>query len=405
MARTPRFGLLLLALIYTAFVSLGLPDGIMGTAWPQIRADFGAPLNANWPIYVVGMAGGLLSSFSAGALMRRMGTGHILLATTLLSCASMAGCALSPTLGLIVGIAFLIGLSNGAVDAALNHHAATHLSSRHMNWLHGFWGVGVSLGTLIISSVCALGGDWRTACLCVAGLQALLSLFFLANQPAWEAPAEGIHETTTEPSPAERPATAATLRLPTAWVNMGAFFLYCSVEFGTGVWTTSLLQEGRGWPADRAALFVTFFWGSLTVGRFLTGTFSNAIGSRRILRGALAGVLTGTLLIALSSLCGRGSLGGIVTAAGLLTTGLCLAPLYPTLMHDTPALVGRGHSMNLIGFQAAAANIGLTCTPGLMGTLMRQSSVEWLGLLLFVPACGLLGLVLLRERLRLGVQS
>ena len=402
MATSPRFGFLLLALIYAAYISLGLPDGIMGAAWPQVRAEFGVPLNANWPIYILGLAGGLISSLSAGALMRQISTGRILLFTTLLTGSSVAACGLAPQYFVLILLSFLLGLGNGAVDAALNHHAATHLSSRHMNWLHGFWGVGVSTGTLIVAGVNALGGSWRVACLSVATVQGLLALIFLTTQSSWAEPASGIQGSTTNIPVPERPRNAQTFRLPAAWVSMGAFFLYCSVEFGTGVWTTSLLEEGRGWHADRAVLFVTLFWGSLTVGRFLVGTVSNRLGPQRILRLALTGVLLGTALISLSSLCGRGNLGGVISAAGLLFTGLSLAPIYPTLMHDTPACVGRGHSMNLIGFQAAAANIGLTCMPGLMGTLMRSTTVELLGILLFIPTCALAALIGLREKYKVA---
>lgn len=396
----PRFGLLLLALTYVAFVSLGLPDGILGAAWPQLRAEFAVPLNANWPIYILGLCGGLISSLGSGALMRRMRTGNILLWTTVLTAGSMALCGLSPVFALIVTVAFLLGLGNGAVDATLNHHAATHLSSRHMNWLHGFWGVGVSLGTLLTSAVYAAGGDWRAACLTVAATQGAFALLFLAMLRAWEAPPEAgcIQKSTTSHAGTAGPRVRDTLRLPAAWVSMGSFFLYCGIEFGTGVWTTSLLQDGRGWHPDSAALCVSLFWGSLTAGRFGAGTVSNRLGSSRILSIALTGLLCGTGLLGISSLLPSGAGAGAATLAGLLLTGLSLAPIYPTLMHNTPAYVGQGHSINLIGMQAAAANVGLTFLPGLLGSFMRVTSINLLGWCLLAGACALGLLLRLRSR-------
>jgi len=396
----PRFGLLLLALTYVAFVSLGLPDGILGAAWPQLRAEFGVPLNANWPIYILGLCGGLISSLSSGALMRRMRAGSILLWTTLLTSISMALCGLAPVFSIIIAIAFILGLGNGAVDATLNHHAATHLSSRHMNWLHGFWGVGVSLGTLMTSAVYAAGGDWRAACLTVAATQGAFAVLFLVMLRAWDAAPEPgcIQESTTDTHSEAAPRVRDTLRLPAAWVSMAAFFLYCGVEFGTGVWTTSLLQDGRGWHPDSAALCVSLFWGSLTVGRFAAGTVSNRLGTSRILRIALTGLLCGTGMLGLSSLLPSGAAAGVSTIAGLLLTGLSLAPIYPTMMHNTPAYVGKGHSVNLIGMQAAAANVGLTTLPGLLGSFMRVTSINLLGWCLLAGACGLGLLLRLRSR-------
>jgi fucose permease len=398
----PVFGVFLLSLIYAAYISLGLPDGIMGTAWPELRATFKVPLNANWPIYALGLAGGLISSLSTGALLKRSSIGRILLATTVLTSVSIAACAASPWFLLIPVFSFFLGLGNGAIDCALNHFAATHLSSRHMNWLHGFWGIGVSSGTLIVSGVFALGGSWRTACLCVALLQALLAVVFSLVLDRWrQTPVEpGSTPDAAPPAPASHATLRETLRVPSAWLSMLAFLLYCGIEFGTGVWTTSLLQDSRGWAPERAALWATGFWVSLTLGRFLVGLVSNRFKAIDLLKLSISGVMIGTGLISLSSLLRHTPYANALTGGGLLLIGLCLAPIYPTMMHDTPRCAGPAHAANLVGLQAAAASIGLALIPGALGTLMKYSSLERLGFMLFALAASLLLTVMLKERLK-----
>ncbi len=399
--RLAKTGLLVLLLTYAAYISLGLPDGLMGAAWPQMRADLEVSLNANWPIYISGLIGGLLSGIFAGAILRRVTVGQLLLATTILTCTSIAGCGLSPWYWPIVGIGFLLGLGNSAIDVGMNHFVATHFSSRHMNWLHACWGVGVSTGTLIISGVANLGGSWRTACLVIATLQALLALTFLFTQKLWNSPpTEPAHDAPAPVDDGPPASTLQSLRQSISWISLACFFLYCGIEFSSGVWTTSLLQSGRAWQADRAALMVTLYWASLTVGRFMIGIISNRLRPIRILRIAISGAIIGTVLISLSSIVSHPLISGGLTAVGLLLTGLSLAPIYPTMMHDTPACVGRRHGVNLIGLQAAAANVGLTMVPGILGTFMKHSSLEYLGPCLVLMACALLFMVNMRERHR-----
>lgn len=368
----------ILFLIYFAYVSLGLPDGLLGTAWPEIRADFGVPLNANWPIYVMGMLGGVLSGLSAGRLMAKYPTRTILAWSNLMSCVALVLCAYSTELWMVTCLSFVMGVGNGAVDASLNHHAATHLSSRHMNWLHGFWGVGVSMGTLLYSTIQYGGGNWRTTTLAIAAVVGFAVVLHGSTKKTWDTPAETGVTAEFQPEEAERPRLRESLGVPHAKASLVSFFLYCSVEFGMGVWVTSLLQNGRGWEAGKAALVATCFWGSLTVGRFAAGTISNRVGSRRMLQGGLSGMMAGLLATSLGTLI-SGGIGNLLLVGGVGISGLSLAPLYPTLMHSTPECVGAAHAKNLIGVQAAAANLGLTVMPGLLGTLLRLTDVRWLG--------------------------
>lgn len=385
---------LLLLLIYAAFVSLGLPDGLLGAAWPQMRTDFGAALNANAPILFLATLGGMTSGFLSGWILRRLGVGRVLVLNTFLTSFAILGFAFSPGLPPLAVLAFFLGLGNGAIDAGLNNFVANHLSSRHMNWLHAFWGVGVSLGTLVISGIFAANGSWRTAYRIIGLLQCLLAVAFVLNRSSLQSPVDPRAASRPEP----HPPFLATLALPSTWVSLALFFAYCGVEFGTGIWIASLLHDGRGWSMESSSLMVSLYWGSLTVGRFLIGTISNRTTPLRIVRFALIGAIAGTSLIAVSSLGSlpRG-LAGSLTGLGLLVTGLSLAPVFPMLMHDTPRLVGRDHAMNLMGFQSAIANLGLAAMPSAIGVVLRWQSTEALGPLLLGIALTMAGLLALRE--------
>jgi fucose permease len=388
-----RIGVLLL--VYVAFVSLGLPDGILGAAWPQLRAELGVGLNDNWRMLALGTCGSALSSFLSGLALRRWGVGRVLVVTTFLTASAIFGYSLSATFALITALAFLLGLGNGAIDAGLNNFVASNLSSRHMSWLHGFWGVGVSLGTLTVSGVIAADGTWRSAYLIVGGVQLTLALAFVANLRLLPRAAP---RAVDEPR-LELASFGSTLRLRAAWASMAAFFVYCGLECSAGLWIASALHDGRAWTTSAAGLMATLFWASLTVGRFLIGTISQRLQAIRIVRAAVTGAIVGTLLIATSSVIAeREPAAGLLTAAGLLLTGFSLAPMYPLLMHDTARCVGSSHAMNLIGFQGGVGQLGFTLIPAGIGALLQAHSTEWLGGLLASLAIALLGLLALRER-------
>jgi fucose permease len=394
--KAASLSVLVLLLIYAAFTSLGLPDGILGAAWPQMRAEFGVNLNDNWGILTFGTCGGLLSSFLSGVALRHLGVSRVLIVTTFLTSIVILGYALGSSLAVLTGLAFFLGRGNGAVDAGLNHFVASNLSSRHMNWLHAFWGVGISLGTLIVSGVLAIDGTWRSAYLVVGALQLCLAIAFsfglrsLSTMQATEEPGS---------ERSEAPAFLRTLALPASWASMASFFVYCGIECGTGLWIASVLHDGRGWSMQAAGLMVTLFWSSLTVGRFLMGVISQKTTPLSIVRIATLGVIFGTSLIAASSAVGgSNATAGVLTASGLLLTGFGLSPIFPMLMHDTPRSVGKGHALNLIGFQSGSGQLGYTLVPIGIGTLLRNYSTEWLGSLLTGLAVILFALVLVRQR-------
>ena len=384
--------LTVLLLVYAAFVSMGLPDGILGAAWPQMRTELGVGLNDNWRMLALGTCGSALSSFTSGLALRRFGVGRVLVATTFVTALAILGYAHGATLTLITLLAFALGLGNGAIDAGLNSFVAKNLSSRHMSWLHACWGVGVSFGTLMVSGIVATGGTWRGAYLAIGIVQLTLAFAFVSQLRQLPQATAGTAD--GDGNASDHPSFGATLRLRASWVSMGAFFVYCGLECSTGLWIASALHDGRGWKTAAAGLMATLFWASLTLGRFLIGTISQRIPAIRIVKAATLGALIGALLIAASSALNQyQTAAGVVTATGLLLAGFSLSPIYPMLMHDTVRRVGAGHATNLIGFQGGVGQLGFALIPAAVGALLQAHSTEWLGALLTALAITLLALV------------
>lgn len=376
-----RFAAPTLLLAYLGFVSLGLPDALLGVAWPSIRSTFGLSQAALGAVLVAGSTGYFLSSFSTGALLRRLGVGGLLAGSTLLVALALAGYASAPLWLLFVGCAALAGLGSGAIDAGLNAHAASHFSARHMNWLHACWGLGATLGPLLMTAVLQRGLVWRWGYALVAIALLSMSAAFALTRRRW-AGGEGDSAERTVPVRLE-----VALRQPLVWLQILLFFLYTGTEVVAGQWSFTLLTEGRGVALATAGTWVGLYWGSLTAGRVLFGALVERIGTVRLLRASLAGALLGALLVALR-------LHPWADAAGLALLGLSLAPIFPCLMSETPRRLGAGVAAHAVGFQVSAAVIGGAALPSLTGLLVQRSSLEAVGGMLVALA---LALALLHE--------
>ncbi|MBO4209982.1 MFS transporter [Micromonospora echinofusca] len=381
----PRAGLLLLA--YLAFVSLGLPDGLLGVGWPSIRADLGVPTAAVGFVLTAGTTGYLLSSVAAGFTISRLGVGWLLAGSTVLAATALTGYALSPVLAVMVGCALLLGLGSGAIDSGLNAYAAGAFGPRHMNWLHAFFGLGVALGPLIMTGALSLGLAWRWGYAAVAAAQLLLATAFALTVRAWVRPAPA-----TGGGPAHSPAPpvgpvqiSATLRLPAVWLGVVAFALYVAIEAGAGLWAFLLLTEGRGMAATVAGLCVSGYWGSLFAGRVVQGVLAERLGTARIMWGSLVGMVLGAVLVALPA-------PAWVAVLGLGVVGFAAAPVFPLLTLTTAERVGTAHADRTIGLQIGAAGLGGALLPTGFGVLLSRTSVEALGPALVVCAVVLLAL-------------
>jgi fucose permease len=374
MHRTP---LIVLLLAYAAFVSLGLPDTVLGVAWPSLRAGFGISQSAMGAVLAAGMSGYVLSGLLAGAALARLGVGTLLSASSALVALALLGFALAPSWWAFFPMGALLGLGSGAIDSGLNNYSARHFSVRHVNWLHGFWGVGASLGPALMTAAVASRPGYRAGYGLIAGVLGLMALLFAATRRRWDG--NGAAETGPT-APAPPGGNAATPNEPTArasyrealmnrnvWLQVLTFFLYTGLESTAGQWCFSWMRERRGLSIEAAGAWTSAYWASLTFGRMALGIVIDRVGPERLLRLATIGAVAGAVAFTVSS----GALGRV----GLLLLGMSLAPMFPTLMARTPGRVGERLVGHAIGFQMIAATLGSSLMPALTGVLVAETSL------------------------------
>ncbi len=385
-----------LVIVYLAFISLGLPDSLLGAAWPVMRLELGSSLGAAGVISMIIAAGTIVSSLLSGKLIERMGTGKITLISCLITALALFGFSLSPSLFWLVLLAIPLGLGGGAVDAALNHYVATHYKAHHMNWLHCFWGIGATLGPIIMSYYLANQGSWRHGYETVSFIQFGLVIILLFSLPLWGKVAalhvknvpQPQHEATPIATEQAVQAPVRIFKLRGVKPTLLAFLLYCGAETTVGLWGASYLVGTRDILAQTAAAWISLYYGGITVGRFLTGFLALRLNNRIMIRaGQWTAVIGGlTLLLPLPD---------SFALIGLILIGLGLAPIYPGLLHETPARFGKGNSARLMGYQMAVAYTGTTILPPLFGLTASWISV---GLFPFVVAAFLLLMLVSTER-------
>lgn len=385
-SRPPRVGLLLLA--YLAFVSLGLPDGLLGVGWPSIRAEFEVPTAAVGLLLTASTTGYLLSSVAAGFTLARLGVGWLLAGSTAMAGVAITGFALTPGLLVMGACGLLLGLGSGAVDAGLNAYAAEAFGPRHMNWLHACFGLGVALGPMIMTAAITTDLGWRWGYAIVAVGQLALALAFTVTARAWRRD----RRVRAEPDGA-RPEIRARhmLVLSAVWYSAATFALYTAVEVGTGLWAFLLLTEGRGLDPAVAGICVAGYWGSLFLGRVVQGVVAERIGSRKVLLASLAGMAVGAALVAVPAPAG-------IAVAGLAIVGFAAAPVFPLLTLTTAARVGSAHADRAIGVQIGAACLGGASLPSAIGFLIGRTDVEVLGPALLVLCLLMIALYAAAER-------
>lgn len=379
--RQQQSGLLLIGLAYLGFISLGLPDGLLGVAWPSIRAYFTLPLDALGALLVLFTSGYLLSSFSSGRLLMHLNVGSLLALSCLATAVSLLGYALTPWWELMAALGLLSGLGAGAIDAGVNTYAATHHSARTVNWLHACYGIGAASGPLIMVRVLHASYPWQWGYAIVGVGQLVLAMCFGLTRSWW--PSTSMSQTIPAASPVGAVSSRSTLRLPVVWLSIAVFFIYTGLEAAAGTWAFSLFTEARTIPAMTAGTWVSVYWGSLTVGRLLSGVVVSFVPVRLFLRVCIAGIACGAALIWLN----RSSQ---LSFLGLALMGLSSAPVFPSLIATTPERLGAAHTANGVGFQIAAAVLGQSLLPGLVGVLARHLGLEVVGPVLLTAALLLL---------------
>lgn len=378
-ADTPSFARrLLLVTAYLGFISLGLPDTLIGVAWPSVRDFFGRQQSdISWIFFGAG-ASYFVSGLLTGKLLKSLGIGLLLGGSSLLVAASALGYAVAPAWILFAACALLHGLGSGAIDAGLNHYVANHFSPRHMNWLHACYGIGATLGPLIMTSMLVSLGSWRAGYAAVGTLLLLLTGLFFYTRKLWDTPSP----TTSTSSESDAAVSMLdALKHGGVWLHVLLFFIYTGLEVTVGQWSFTVMTEARGLSKETAGMWVTIYWASITIGRVGFGFIIEWLGIHLLLRLSMLGAVIGTGLFAANLPFSSGALSLV---------GLGLASIYPCLMTRTPQRLGKAFAAHAIGFQVSAAMVGAALLPSICGWLAQSQGLEAVTLATVAMASALL---------------
>jgi fucose permease len=360
---------LLVGIAYLGFMGLGLSGAMQGVAWPSMRETFSLPLDSLGILLVAGMVGGLLASSSSGPLISRIGVGRLLFLSAILNMVGLLGRGLAPAWWMVVLLGLFGGLGAGVIDAGLNTYFAANHNTKLMNWLHACFGIGATLGPIVMRVSIAVGESWRWGYVAAGLLHTVFAACFWLTRNRWTlaAPPDA------EPDAQTKNVRAVdTLKLPLLWVGVVLFFLYTGVENTTGQWSYSLLTEARSVVPDVAAFWASAYWGSLTVGRIVFGFVTDRLGIERSLRLAMLGVVGAAVLI-------WWDVGDLSGFPGLALMGFAVSPLFPLSVSATPKRLGGEHAANAIGFQIALGGLGFSLLPSLAGVLAERMGLEIIG--------------------------
>lgn len=367
---------LLLVIIYIAFISLGLPDSLVGSAWPVMHRDLQVPVSYMGIITMLISGGTILSSLLADRLTRKFGTGLVTAVSVFLTAAALFGFSVSDSFLLLCLWAVPYGLGAGAVDASLNNYVALHYASRHMSWLHCFWGVGCSVSPYIMGYALTGHSGWSLGFRIVSVLQIILAAALFLSLPLWKKAAAAKTDSSLLPDDTETGSTAGKplsiarmLQIKGVPLVLATFWAYCALESTTGIWASSYLVQHRGIDAETAAMFASLFYLGITFGRFLCGFVADKLGDNRLIHIGTLTAIAGAALILLPLPIHLPALGG------LIIIGLGCAPIYPSIIHSTPANFGAENSQAIIGVQMASAYLGSTFMPPLFGLLATHVSI------------------------------
>lgn len=358
---------LLLAVIYVSFISLGLPDSLLGAAWPSIYQGFGVPVSYSGVIFCIISVGTVISSLQSDRLTRKFGAGGVTAISVAMTAAALFGFSVSNSFLALCLWAIPYGLGAGSVDAALNNYVALHFASRHMSWLHCMWGIGASVGPYIMGAALTRNAGWHAGYRIIGIIQLVLTVMIVLSLPLWKTKTdENAEEQATVPS---KPLTLKQIfSIPGVKADLLTFFCYCSLEQTTSLWASSYLVLNKGITPETAASFASLFFIGITVGRALCGFLTLKLNDAQMVRIGLGFIAIGIVPLILP-------LGEAVTLVGLLLIGFGCAPIYPSIIHATPSHFGAENSQAIIGVQMASAYIGNCLMPPLFGVLANHTTI------------------------------
>ena len=379
---------LLILVIYIAFVSLGLPDAVLGAAWPTMQVELNVPVSYAGALALIISSGTVVSSLLADRLNRRLGCGRVTAISVAATAIALFGFSVSNQYWMLCLWAIPYGLGAGSVDASLNNYVALHYESKHMSWLHCMWGLGASVGPYIMGWALTGGMTWNTGYRYVSLIQMGVTALLILSLPVWKQPSDSTNSTVTEPE--SKPLKLGQIfRIPGAKQVMVMFFCYCALEQTAGLWAASYMVAHNGLAADEAASYASLFYLGITAGRAVSGFVTMKLSDTKMIRLGI-GILAVGVIVMLLPL----GIGG--TVAGLLLVGLGCAPIYPCVIHATPAHFGAERSQAFIGVQMAAAYVGICVMPPLFGLIANHFSAS---LLPFFLAAVLAVMTVMHERL------
>lgn len=359
---------LLLLIIYISFISLGLPDSLLGSAWPVIQVEMGAPVSYAGMITMIISGGTIVSSFYSERMIRRFGTGLVTVISVCMTGVALLGFAVAPSILWMCVLAVPLGLGAGSVDAALNNFVALHYQAKHMNWLHCFWGVGATAGPAIMSFMLIQGQSWQKGYLAIGIIQVCLVFVLFLSLPLWKK--FSTREGAEQASAVEPLKTSELLKIRGLKPALIGFFCYCAIEMTAGLWGSSYLVIHRGVSPEAAATWISVYYLGITLGRMAAGFVSLKLNNVTMVRTGIAGIAIGILLLLLP-------LGEMMYPIGFFMIGFGCAPIYPSMLHQTPQNFGSELSQSVMGLQMACAYIGSTLMPPLFGFIAQEVSITW----------------------------
>lgn len=356
---------LLLAIIYLAFISLGLPDSLLGSAWPIMQGELGVPLSYAGIVSMIIAGGTIVSSLLSDRLTRKLSAGLVTALSVSLTAIALFGFSVSGSFISICLWAIPYGLGAGAVDAALNNYVALHYSSRHMSWLHAFWGVGVSISPYVMSYCLSNQLGWNMGYRSISIIQIVLTAMLFCSLSLWHKKSENDEDISSNPV-----TLPQALKIKGVPFVLTAFFAFCALESTAGLWASSYMVGARNVDAETAARFAALFYLGETFGRFLNGFVADKFGDKTMIKVGVWVMIAGTVMVILPV----GT--NIVALAGLIVIGLGAAPVYPCIIHSTPDNFGKENSQALVGIQMASAYCGSTFMPPLFGIIAENISIS-----------------------------
>ena len=355
---------LILAVIYVSFISLGLPDALLGAAWPKMVTEFDVPVSYAGAISMIIAFGTIVSSLQSDRLTRKVGTGVVTAVSVGITALALFGFSISHSFLALCLWAIPYGLGAGSVDASLNNYVALHYKAKHMSWLHCMWGIGASVGPSIMGAVLTGGASWNMGYRVISVIQVVLTAILIFSLPKWQKRTDQLEDT-----PQGKPLTLREIfRIPGAKEIMLCFFCYCAVEQTTMLWASSYLTMMKGVAAQTAATFAGMFCIGITIGRGINGFIAMKLTDAQMIRMGMGIILAGILIMFLP-------LGEVCSLIGFSLIGLGCAPVYPCIIHSTPAHFGAERSQALIGVQMASAYVGTLLMPPLFGLIADHVSI------------------------------